>query len=88
MEQTTIQKTGWKIQCICDYTWVYCGSRSLFACCPRCHTTLTLQPKRKKLLPEAKEKQDDKKPLRTTTKKLATHAVVQTKDREKEDKKD
>jgi len=49
---------------------------------------LTLQPKRKKLLPEAKEKQDDKKPLRTTTKKLATHAVVQTKDREKEDKKD
>ena len=44
-------------------------------------SVVTLQPRRKKLLPEAKEQQDDKKPLRTTQKVAhpAQSPIVQTK---------
>jgi hypothetical protein len=61
-------KEGKKIQCQCGYEWIYCGSSDRYATCSRCRSVVTLQPRRKKLLPEAKEQQDNKKPLRTTLK--------------------
>jgi hypothetical protein len=57
-------RRGIKIRCKCGHKWTYCGNSLLFASCPRCHTTNTLQPKRKKPLPQPKD-QEDKKPLRT-----------------------
>jgi predicted Zn-ribbon and HTH transcriptional regulator len=39
-------KRGIRIQCKCGYRWTYSGIRILFASCPKCHSTITLQPKR------------------------------------------
>ncbi len=40
-------KRGIRIQCKCGYQWTYSGINVLFASCPKCHSTTTLQPKRK-----------------------------------------
>ena len=40
-------KRGIKIQCKCGYKWTYTGNSVLFASCPKCHSTTTMQPKRK-----------------------------------------
>jgi hypothetical protein len=40
-------RRGVKIQCKCGHIWTYCGNSFLFASCAKCHSTTTLQPKRK-----------------------------------------
>ena len=48
LEIVTIpQRKGIRIQCKCSHKWIYCGNSVLFASCPKCHSTTTLQPKRK-----------------------------------------
>ncbi|MGA9845887.1 MAG: hypothetical protein WBP64_15250 [Nitrososphaeraceae archaeon] len=49
LEFVTIpSRKGIKIQCRCGHRWTYCGKSALFASCPKCHGTTTLQPKRKR----------------------------------------
>lgn len=40
-------RKGIRIQCSCGYLWTYSGASLFFASCPKCHSTITLQPKRK-----------------------------------------
>ena len=44
---TIPSKRGIRIQCKCGYEWIYSGNSVLFASCSKCHSTTTLQPKRK-----------------------------------------
>jgi hypothetical protein len=43
------QKIGRRLQCNCGYLWVYCGKGEFFASCPRCRSTVTIHPKKRRL---------------------------------------
>jgi lipopolysaccharide biosynthesis regulator YciM len=43
------QRTGRRLNCNCGYQWVYAGKSEFFASCPHCRSTVTIQPKRKKI---------------------------------------
>jgi hypothetical protein len=43
------EKIAKKLYCRrCDRHWAYTGKSELFASCPRCRNTVTIQPKRKR----------------------------------------
>ena len=46
MAKILIQKEGRTLQCKCGYNWIYTGKSMLFASCPRCRTTVTINPKK------------------------------------------
>jgi len=46
MKKIVIQKEGRALQCKCGYNWIYTGKSTLFASCPRCRTTVTINPKK------------------------------------------
>ena len=39
--------TGKRLTCGCGYSWVYLGTRKYIASCPRCHSSVTIESKRK-----------------------------------------
>jgi hypothetical protein len=42
-------RTGKRLTCVgCEYSWIYLGTRKYIASCPRCHSSVTIESKRKK----------------------------------------
>jgi|GEM_PF-1783593 len=63
--ETVPARTGKRLTCICGYSWIYLGSRKYIASCPRCHSSVTIESKRKKTRESII---DRKKPLMTPEK--------------------
>ena len=40
------ERIGRVVHCRCGYSWNYFGKNSVFAHCPRCHNTITFNPKK------------------------------------------
>lgn len=85
--ETVPARVGKRLFCGCEYSWVYLGTRKYVATCPRCHSSVMIEPKREKkpskILPELKEqqRQDDRKnemPL-VTPEKVRSHAGLSPK---------
>jgi hypothetical protein len=47
LETFIVKKRGRKLKCKCSYEWIYCGKSELYAHCPKCRSTVTINPKRK-----------------------------------------
>ena len=41
-------RTGKRLRCNCGYAWVYLGKSEIYASCPKCRSTVTIQPKQKR----------------------------------------
>jgi hypothetical protein len=48
LETFLVKKRGRRLKCICGYEWVYCGKSELYAHCPKCRSTVTINPKRQR----------------------------------------
>jgi hypothetical protein len=47
IETFFVKKRGRRLECKCRYKWIYCGKSELYAHCPKCRSTVTINLKRK-----------------------------------------
>lgn len=49
MLKTTVipARTGLQVRCKCGHEWIYGGRSKFYASCPKCHSTVVFNKKRK-----------------------------------------